>query len=84
MASNIAIISAADSYTFFSDCGREGQALAGRLGGIVVWEDGTVEAVPTNLDDPRRPVYICGFGLAMAIERAMDALRKKTGASISA
>lgn len=84
MASNIAIIAAADRYTFFQDGKREGQALSGRLGGLVVWDDGTVEAVPAALEDPRRPVLQGGFGLARAKRHALAALQGQTWAAIGA
>ena len=84
MASNIAIVTAADTYTFFRDSRGEGQALSGRLGGLVIWDDGTVEAVPAALEDPRRPVLQGGFGLARAKRHALAALRGQTWASIGA
>ncbi len=48
MASNIAIIASAISYSFILDQGIEGVVLEGQLGKIAIWENGVVENMPVG------------------------------------
>ena len=49
MASLKAIVAAADRYNFMQDGAREGVVLAGPLGSVAAWDDGTVE---TSINQP--------------------------------
>lgn len=62
MATTIEIVAAASHYAFEQTHSSykgdiEGVSLAGPLGGIVVWEDGSTEAPVKTIDDEWDPLF---------------------------